>query len=462
MANKYSILDTNILLIDAYNILNFGRGEGDVVVIPETVLDEIDSKKSGHSEIAYQARQFGRLLAKAADVDSIRTAALVISVVELDGVTIHVTSSSAYPDYSDTAENIINDRRIIEIAQQYANAFPADDIMFVTNDIACKHRAKSLGLDVMELKDVEDLDFEFLIELDVSEEVFINLSNAPIIEVNPEHKIENYSYKFTSVESTNQVKLAYIEPSGLITIFDKAVEKDIGSQPLPPLNAEQKMLSRAILDTTIDLVVVDSKAGTGKTATAMSSAMKLIQTNSPYDAIIYMRASVNDVESVEEVGFLPGLEEKFNRYYKPLMDTLGVIARKNNGNSRLRGVELEEKIEADKTDMLSKYNITAMTMHDMRGRTFENSIVIWDEAQNNSKASSQKVLTRMGKNCKVIILGSNRQIDNPYINKYTNGLSVIQHACTVANDKITMFAINLTKVVRSDMASWAESLFEGK
>lgn len=457
---SYNVVDTNIFLLDANNLVTLGQ-DGSVVVVPETVLDEIDSKKSGHSEIAYQAREFGRLLARAKDVSITSIEDLVINEVLLNDVTIQIVSSKTYPNYSDTAENIINDRKIIEIAVQYQN-IGNGPITFVTNDIACKHRAKSLGLKVYELRDVEETEFQFIKELDVPYDLFTNLKDAPITLIDPEHKTENYNYKFTSYETTNQVKLAYISPTGLIKIIGKETEKEIGSQALPPLNAEQKMLSRAILDTTLDIIICEAKSGSGKTATALSNAMKLVKTNSPYDSIIYMRASVNDVDDIEEVGFLPGLEEKFNRYYKPLMDTLDVISRKKNNSSKLKGKELEDKIASDSEEILTKYNITAMTMHDMRGRTFENCIVIWDEAQNNSKPSAQKVLTRMGKNCKVIILGSNRQIDNPYITKYTNGLSVIQQDCTVKSDNVSKFAINLNKVVRSDLAEWAENLFEGK
>jgi PhoH-like ATPase len=109
--------------------------------------------------------------------------------------------------------------------------------------------------------------------------------------------------------------------------------------------------------------------------------------------------------------------------------------------------------------MRKKYGIEAMIGLGLRGRTFSDTVAIIDEAQNMSKASLQKVLTRFGKNCKVIVIGSNRQIDNPYITKYTNGLSVVLDAATKQTSTINMHVVPLTKVLRSDIAEWAENIF---
>jgi len=95
----------------------------------------------------------------------------------------------------------------------------------------------------------------------------------------------------------------------------------------------------------------------------------------------------------------------------------------------------------------------------MRGRTISDSVIIIDEAQNLSPSAFAKVLTRFGKNCKIIIIGSNRQIDHPYLTKYTNGLSVILDSCRSAHRNLRLHAVTLTKVLRSPIAEWAENLF---
>jgi len=108
---------------------------------------------------------------------------------------------------------------------------------------------------------------------------------------------------------------------------------------------------------------------------------------------------------------------------------------------------------------MSDYNITAMTGLNLRGRTFTNKIIIIDEVQGQSKASLQKMLTRVGKDCKLILTGSNNQIDSPYVTKYNNGLSVLLNECLKPQDLISLYAIKLSRVIRSPMAEFAESAF---
>jgi len=170
---------------------------------------------------------------------------------------------------------------------------------------------------------------------------------------------------------------------------------------------------------------------------------------------------VDDVEDVEAVGFLKGsADEKNAMYFYPALDALGYIAKQRIG-TKLRGKELEEKLKQTVDKIAEDCDIQMFTGLGMRGRTFEDAVVILDEAQNMSKASMRKVLTRFGKNCKIIIGGSNKQIDNPYVTKYTNGLSVLLDAAT-SEQQIDMHVVSLDKVVRSEFAEFAENIFEGK
>ncbi len=115
---------------------------------------------------------------------------------------------------------------------------------------------------------------------------------------------------------------------------------------------------------------------------------------------------------------------------------------------------------AEKRDeYITKYRINGIIGLGLRGRTFSDTVVIIDEAQNMSKGSLQKVLTRFGQNCKIIIIGSNKQIDNAYVTKYTNGLAVVLDACTKADSNVRLHAVPLNKVLRSNVAEWAENIF---
>lgn len=450
---SYKVLDTNVILNNAHNI--FTLGGNSIIVIPETVIDELDSKKTVIGEIGFQAREFGRILAQASKQPITKNEDLTISSFIVKDTTIQVVSSATYPNYKDTSPSIVNDRKIIEIAKQYQNIFGTTT--FVSIDVMCRIRAESEGLPCEDFKEVERTEYEFVKTLELDFDTFSNVHNKPILTIDPEYTHENYSYVFTCPDSS-QHKLANIY-NGNVDVLGKVTETELHKQSVTPTNIEQLFLSRAIQDTSIDVVLCEAKAGSGKTLVSLSNAMDLINKNNPYESIVYIRASINDVEQVEEVGFLPGLEEKFAVYYHPIKDSIEYIARKKFKESKLKGTELETAIQEKVLDIIAKYRIQFMTGLGMRGRTFTNCIAIIDEVQGQSNSSLQKMLTRFGKGCKVIIIGSQNQIDNKFITKYNNGLSVLLDDSTKPNGFIKTFSINLKKVVRSPLSEWAETLF---
>ena len=453
MNKPYLVLDTNIILLDANNLLTLGKDN--IIVLPETVLDETDNKKSGHSEIAFQARQFGRLLTKATKSDTVREGNLIISKLDLDGVEIEIVALRQYPTYEDTEPNIINDRKIIEVALQYKEASKLP-LKFMSNDVMCRIRSDSLGIESIDLKNVELTDVQFTKTVQVDSQQFPRLHNLPIKQVDPNYKPENCNYLFVDL-FTGQVKLANIR-NGTIDILGKDTEKDLRKQHANPMNSGQLFLSRAIQNPVVDVVVCEALAGSGKTVTALSNAIQLVK-QGKHNNIVYIRASVDDVDKAEEIGFLSGNDEKMQVYLHPLEDTLDFLVRSNHKDNKLKGQQYEEMIAEKVEEMRKKYGIEAMIGLGLRGRTFSDTVAIIDEAQNMSKASLQKVLTRFGKNCKVIVIGSNRQIDNPYITKYTNGLSVVLDAATKPSDLINVHVVPLNKVLRSNIAEWSENIF---
>ena len=450
---QYIVLDTNVILNNAHNIFTFPTNT--TIVIPETVVDELDSKKSVIGEIGFQAREFGRLLARASKLPLERSASLTIAKFELDDINIHLTSTSNYPDYTDTSPSVINDRKIIEIAKQYQAIY--ENVIFYSIDVMCRTRAESEGLATSDFKEVERTDYEYVKTISLDFDTFSNVHNKPILIVDPEYKPENYSYIFTCADTT-QHKLANIY-NGNVDVLGKVTETELRTQAITPANNEQLFLSRAIQDTTIDVIILEALSGSGKTLVSLSNAMAMINRNNSYESILYIRASINDVPNEEEVGFLPGLEEKFAVYYHPIKDALEHIARKKLSASKLKGEDLEEAVVEEVDKLIAKHRIQCMTGLGMRGRTFTNCIAIIDEVQGQSKASLQKMLTRFGKGCKVIIVGSQRQIDNKFLTKFNNGLSVLLDDCAKESPLIKKFAINLRKVVRSPLSEWAETLF---
>jgi len=441
-------LDTNILLLDANNLLLLGKNS--TIVLAETVLEEMDSKKNLMNELGYQAREFGRLLTNATVTNIGKMNGIITTILDIQGIKAEIVALDEYTQAQKGSDSY-NDQKILEVAL-------CKNCTFMTNDVMCKLRGMALGLKVLDFKVVDDTQLEFTKHLDIRDpDVFRTLHNAKILDVDTEYKYENFNYIFTDI-GTGQTKLGTVS-NGLVSIIGKDTEKDLRRQDANPANSGQLLLSKAIQDPTIDIVVCEAKAGSGKTHVAISNAIRLVK-QGRYDSILYIRASVDDVDREEAVGFLSGNDEKFAVYLHPLHDTLHTLVSSRHRDSRRSGRELEEKIEADIVKLMEDCNIQAMTTLGLRGRTFNNTLMILDEAQNQSKASMVKVLTRLGKGSKLILCGSNKQIDNAYINKYTNGLSVLLDACTKSSDLVKLHAVNLDRVVRSAIAEWSEDIFD--
>jgi len=441
---KIYILDTNIILNDVTNVEILSQKSSNLVVLPETVMDELDAKKTGFDEINFQARSFGRLLEKA-DIKSVITEedGTTISRMFINGdkqITIDVVSKSSYTSVNkDTDKHILNDRKILEVAQ-WAKEFYKEDSVFISNDVMCRLRAISLGLKTEVLgKNLQDV-------LLYKEKEYDDILPQNI-ELEKLSDVEDTIFGLCLFNDTGDRKYYY--RSG-ITFF-QIDEDDLKRQNIKPQNIEQKIYSSMIIDPFYDVIVCDAPAGSGKTLVALSAAMRLLDKNrDKYNKIVYMRKTVNADD--EEMGFLPGTqEEKLNPYLAPLYSNLEAIIA-NKYKKKFNKEELEAKIK----DLIEDYQITPMFEGFLRGSNIRDAIVIIDEIQNESVSSIKTSLTRVTEGCKVICIGSNRQIDNKYINKHTSALTYLINRLQQDNDEINIGAINLTKTVRSRIAEWAD------
>jgi len=454
------VIDTNIILLDANNIINLAEGGKHTIVLPETVVEEADNKKSGFGELAYQARTMGRLLAKCEVVGIDRTKAMVVTTLQHDDVLIEIVSLNVYTGIK-SDDSGANDQKIIQVASVISELH--GDVVFMSNDVMARLRAMAVGLKVTDLKLIDSAEFEFVKEVNVIDpEVFRTLHKAEILSVDPEYDISNYNYIFTC-NYTNQVKLATVT-NGFIEVLGKDTAKELRLQDAPPINTEQLFMSKAIQNPLIDLVIVEAKAGSGKTVCALSNAIRLMKTNKDkYQSIVYIRNSVDDVGAKdEEIGFLSGNEEKINVYLHPLNDTLDFLARCKINTKGMTSEQVEAAVEQNIDKLVKSCNIRGMIANGLRGRTLHNSIVIVDEAQNMGTNTMQKILTRVGKNSKVIIIGSQKQIDSAYLNKHNNGLAVLLEESRKRDStaEVNISAVNLTKVLRSPLSEFAEDLFD--
>lgn len=455
---KIFVLDTNIILSDAQQILTIGQGGKNLIVLPETVIDELDSKKSGFGEINYQAREFGRILSEA-EVIKTRQAGkgkeVTLMSLSLKGIFVDIVSFKDY-NLQHVEKDVINDRKIIKVAQFVTNYYKMpEQTWLLSNDIMCRTRAISLGVQTQGTDhNKESQIIEFVKVLENCDSAFFNsMEGKPIIDYDPDWKPENYCYHFKAYDGNERI--GYIFDGMIYFITDDMFH----GLAVKPLNMGQRFAMAGMLDDDIDVCVIEALAGSGKTLLALSAGIKQVR-QGKYDKIVYIRNSVESVDKAEEVGFLPGLEEKFRIYNYPLYDTLEFIAQKDMKNRK--NSDIQESIDSKVADMINKYNIETMWNGAIRGRTISNAYVIIDEVQNFAKTSLQTVLSRMDKDCKVVCIGSNRQIDHPYINKYTNGLSVLLKAAREESEEVTLFGTELNKVVRGKITAWTERIFEHK
>lgn len=457
------ILDTNIILDSVENLLTLSDNNTNTLVIPETVIDELDAKKTGFEDINFNARQFARLLEDSTIVSNEQVGPLHVITTNIDtlDISLKIISKKDYTcDTQTVALNILNDRKILEASADYINLVDKQSTL-VSLDIMFRTRALSMGLNAEALVGKNsDVPNEFHKTIEVSN--IMSLNSAVITAVDPSYVVENYSYTLVDRDTGNE-KLAYVA-NGHLYFIDEA---DLGRQSVRPMNKEQKLFVNAILSDMYQIIISDAKAGSGKTLLSLATAMRLVA-KKKFSNIVYVRNSIESLAKGEDVGYLPGLEEKFKIYNHPLFDSLRFIAKseltKSNANKSRANTTVisEDTITAKVDEYIEKYRIQTMWVGEMRGRTISDAIVIVDEIQNCSASTGQLILSRLDKNCKVICIGSNRQIDNLYTNKYINSLSFLLKAAKSLHEEVSLFAIELNRVLRGPITEWSEKIFTRK
>lgn len=457
------ILDTNIILDSVENLLTLSDNNTNTLVIPETVIDELDAKKTGFEDINFNARQFARLLEDSTIISNEQVGPLHVITTNIDtlDISLKIISKKDYTcDTQTVALNILNDRKILEASSDYITSIDSKATL-VSLDIMFRTRALSMGLNAEALVGKNsDIPNEFHKTIEVSN--IMSLNSAVITAVDPSYVVENYSYTLVDRDTGNE-KLAYVA-NGHLYFLDEA---DLGRQSVRPMNKEQKLFVNAILSDMYQIIISDAKAGSGKTLLSLATAMRLVA-KKKFSNIVYVRNSIESLAKGEDVGYLPGLEEKFKIYNHPLFDSLRFIAKseltKSNANKSRANTTVisEDTITAKVDEYIEKYRIQTMWVGEMRGRTISDAIVIVDEIQNCSASTGQLILSRLDKNCKVICIGSNRQIDNLYTNKYINSLSFLLKAAKSLHEEVSLFAIELNRVLRGPITEWSEKIFTRK
>ncbi|PTN04351.1 PhoH family protein [Mangrovibacterium marinum] len=435
---KIFVLDTNVILHDHNCIYQFKDND---IVIPLTVLEELDKFKKGNDPINFQAREFVRVL------DDIVGEQLFNGGIKLNPESGKLIIATGKP-FSDTMKQSfkedIPDHRILAVAEFYTHENPKRKTILVTKDINLRMKAKSLGIvsedyENDKIKDPEVFEKSILEIEGYSDGLIEKIYNEGAISLAdstlPDAPIPNKYYIFKGNKSS--VLARYEASTNRIVRVEKTVAYGI-----KPRNAEQTFSLNSLLNPDIKLVSLSGKAGTGKTLLALAAAM---EQHKQYDQILLARPIV--ALSNRDLGFLPGdAEEKISPYMQPLFDNLSVIKHAFNPRS-----QEYQKID----ELLKEQRLIITPLAYIRGRSLSNAFFIVDEAQNLTPHEIKTIITRAGEGTKMVFTGDLQQIDSPYLDMKSNGLAYM----TDRMRKQELFShVNLVKGERSYLAELASDL----
>ncbi len=436
---KIFILDTNVLLHDYKSLYNFQEND---IIIPIVVLEELDKFKKGNNLINFHAREFTRELDKLSG-DQLFTDG--ISLGKKRGKLFIETGKEFSKMVSESFPEKTPDHRILAIADFIREKNPEKNVALITKDINLRMKAKSLGIQAQDYETDKVANIDDLykgittlenLDSDLISKLYKNNEGIPVEEFT--QIIKPRPHQYFILKSDKSSALAHYNPSN---DFINRIEK-LPAYGIDPRNAEQTFSIDALTRQEIQLVALTGKAGTGKTLLALAAAM---HQRKNYKQIFLARPIVPLAN--RDLGYLPGdVQEKLDPYMQPLHDNLTVIKHKFNQNSNEY-----QRIE----EMLKEEKLLITPLAYIRGRSLSKIFFIVDEAQNLTPHEVKTIITRAGEGTKLVFTGDIEQIDSPYLDTGSNGL-------TYLTDKMRgqeIFAhVNLVKGERSFLAELASKL----
>lgn len=436
---KIFVLDTSVILYDHDAINNFHEHD---VAIPIQVLEELDNFKSGNDTRNFEARSFIRLI----DLTSKHKLISDWVALKSPNAGMFKVVLNEKPLKTD-AENIFGkgktDHKILNAALSLKEEYPDKRVVLVSKDICLRLKAKALDLNAEDyetgkIKNVDELyagkteiiNFDEGIIDELKKNAFVDVTDSNLPARNGNHffilknkrKIANvfYNYSLKTISSVSTDAIFKIKPK----------------------NTEQAFAINALLDPNIKLVSIQGNAGTGKTLLALASAL---EQRRDFRQIYVTRPIVS--LSNKDIGFLPGdAKSKIDPFMAPIWDNLRFIKEQFAG---------DEKMVAKIDELIVTEKIAIAPLAFIRGRTLTKIFFIIDEAQNLTPHEVKTIISRAGEQTKIVFTGDIYQIDTPYLDSESNGLSYLIEN---AKDHPLYAHITLHKGERSELANLANDL----
>ena len=437
-AKKIFVLDTSVLLYDSNAIKNF---EENNVAIPIQVLEEMDNFKKGNDTKNFEARQFIRY------IDDISAGQLINDWIPINGSKtgrFKVVLHDQHPRKKDAEKTLGStkyDHKILNCALSLHEEYPDKSVILVSKDICLRLKAKALNItaedyETGKIKNINELYTGFAEEaIKVSDTVMDKLNQQGFIKLSDAGIQNARANQYFQLKSNKTESLAYYEPD--MTALRSVEEcKAFG---ISALNAEQECALHALLNPRVKLVTIQGVAGTGKTLLALAAAL---EQRREFRQIFVSRPIVPLGNN--DIGFLPGdIKDKVDPYMQSLWDNLNYIKdqyRKTDKNFRL----IEEMMKTEK--------IAIAPLAYIRGRSLVKIFFIVDEAQNLTPHEVKTIISRAGDHTKIVFMGDIHQIDTPYLDSQSNGLSYLIDR---VKDNPLFAHITLEKGERSSLANIA-------
>ena len=406
---KIYVLDTSVIIYDHLAIKNFKEHD---VVVPITVLEELDNFKKGNDTKNFAAREFTRYIDKIAGTNTLQ------DWVNINGKGHGMFKIEMHQKASLNAETIFGERKadhkILNSALYLAETNPQRKVVLITKDINLRIKAKSLNINAEDyktgkIKDLTDLytgktDMEKA-PLEIINEIYEKgFCDAKKL-LKKEKPTDNHYFILKNQQKS--VLARYNAEENTITRIHKTSAFNIN-----PRNAEQAFALDAVMNPKISLVSLQGVAGTGKTLLSLAAALE--QRRNYHQ--IYLARPVVPLSN-KDIGYLPGdIKSKLNPYMEPLWDNLKYI--KNQFTEK-------EKEYKQINEMVENEKLVVCPLAYIRGRSLSNVFFIVDEAQNLTPHEVKTIISRAGENTKIVFTGDIFQIDTPYLDTQSNGLSYI-------------------------------------
>lgn len=413
---KIFVIDTSVMVHDSKAINKFGDN---LIIVPIWNIEELDKLKSSFNGKGFSAREASRMLDHYCQRGSLKNGVLM----DNGGVLIVDYSGNGFSELPVGLEKT-NDNRTIVIARKWKKMFPEKEVIVVSKDTNLRIKADSCGVVAQDFKgdkkisDIGHL-YSGLVKFYVNDKSVIdNLYHQGSEIIEDEQFIEKPTLLVNSccrIFHNDKYSLAIYKGDNYFKLVRKYKKQDteIG-RSIRPSNDEQCLAYNLLIDKDISLVTLGGHAGTGKTLIALLAGLEHL--DKEYDQIIVYRPSY---EIGQPMGFLPGdIKEKFAPWTLPIVDNLRLILRSDD-----KSVKKEQNHDPD--SLISSGKITIEPLNFIRGRSINKSFIIVDEAQNIRPEDAKTVITRAGAGTKVVLVGDVTQIDNPYVDPISNGLTSV-------------------------------------